>query len=113
LPLEQVVRIADGRRQPHALDVAAREPHDPLKDREQVPTAIISRRALPSNRLNPLNNVWCSAGREKHHFERFRRREASTDLRGWRAAPNRQHPRADGGPTPAVPRVTLCRAQDF
>ena len=79
LPLEQLVRIADGRRQSHALDVAAREPHDAFQDREQVPPAIVSRERVhfvDDNRLNAAEQrLVFDARRHQHHFERFRRRE--------------------------------------
>jgi hypothetical protein len=42
LPLEQIVRIANRRGESNALDVAAGESHYTLKNREQVPSAIVS-----------------------------------------------------------------------
>jgi hypothetical protein len=78
-PLKQLVRIADSRRWSHALDVAAREPHDALMDCEQMPSAIISCERMHFVDDDSLDaakeRLVFDSRRDQHDFERFRRGE--------------------------------------
>ena len=76
-PAPDRVGVADGRREPDALELPAGQPLDPFQHGEQVPAAVGRRRRRAARRSTTARSVaknrsWSTPPRDEHRLERLR-----------------------------------------